>query len=75
MGVNPIFQQFAKRIMYDGRKTLFWEDIWINNLPLAIQFPRLYNLAFKKMQTVHTIKHEGWGVIRFRRLSYGETLA
>jgi hypothetical protein len=75
MGLNPIFQQFAKRVMNDGRKTLFWEDGWVNNIPLATQFPRLYNLAFRKPLTVYTVKQEGWGVIRFRRLLYGETLA
>jgi hypothetical protein len=75
MGANPIFQQFAKRVMKDSKKILFWEDSWVNNIHLATQFPRLYNLAFKKCLTVHTVKQEGWGVIRFRRLLYGETLA
>jgi hypothetical protein len=42
--------------------------------PLATRFPRMYNLAFKKCLTVYTVKQEGWGVIRFRRLLYGETL-
>jgi hypothetical protein len=47
----------------------------VNNIPLATQFPGLYNLAFKKNLTVYTVKHEGWGVIRFRRLLYDETFA
>jgi hypothetical protein len=75
MGVNPIFQQFAKRVMKDGKKTLFWGDNWVNNIPLATQFPRLYNLAFKKCLTVYTVKQEGWGLVRFRRMLYGKTLA
>jgi hypothetical protein len=74
MGVNPIFQHFAKGIMCDGRKTLFWENSWVNNISLAMQFSRLYNLTFKKRLNVYDAKHEGWGVIRFRRLLYGETL-
>jgi hypothetical protein len=75
MGVNPIFQQFDKRVMYDGRNIVLWEDSWVNNIPLVVRFLRLYSLAFKKMLTIYTIKHEGWGVIRFRRMLYGETLA
>jgi hypothetical protein len=41
----------------------------------AVQFPRLYNLAFRKMLTIHDVKPDGWGVTRFRRLMYGETRA
>jgi hypothetical protein len=61
MGVNPIFQKFARKAMNDGRKTLFWEDRWVINIPLATQFPRLYNLAFRKNLTVYIVKQEGWG--------------
>jgi hypothetical protein len=64
MGVTGFFQQFGKREMNDGRKTLFWEDAWVNSIPLAVQFPRLYNLAFRKLLTVYQTKEEGWGVIR-----------
>jgi hypothetical protein len=27
------------------------------------------------MVIVHDVEHDGWGVIKFRRLMYGETLA
>jgi hypothetical protein len=47
MSVNDIFQQHRERVMLGGEKTLFWEDKWVNNAPLSVQFPRLYQLSFQ----------------------------
>ncbi|GJZ74956.1 RNA-directed DNA polymerase, eukaryota, reverse transcriptase zinc-binding domain protein [Tanacetum coccineum] len=33
-----------KRKIGDGMSTLFWHDVWINDTPLAQQFPRLFLL-------------------------------
>jgi hypothetical protein len=46
MSVNDIFQQYSERVMLGGEKTLFWKDNWVNNAPLSVQFPRLYQLSF-----------------------------
>jgi hypothetical protein len=59
MSVNPIFQQHCERITKNGEKTLFWTDKWVNDSPLAVQFPRLYLLTFQKDITVKTAKSEG----------------
>ena len=75
MGVNHTFQQYTEKILNDGGKTLFWEDSWVNNTPLAVQFPRLYNVTFSRFITVADLKREGWGYIRFRRTLFGETAA
>jgi hypothetical protein len=32
----------------DGNDTLFWQDIWVGEIPLKIKFPRLYELALNK---------------------------
>ena len=48
MKVNHTFQQFACKIMNDGKRTLFWEDTWVNNSPLKEQFPRLFNIYFSQ---------------------------
>ncbi|GJT12599.1 RNA-directed DNA polymerase, eukaryota [Tanacetum coccineum] len=32
----------------NGANTLFWEDCWINDVPLSRSFPRLYALELKK---------------------------
>lgn len=29
----------------DGQEVRFWEDNWINGLPLSDQFPNLYNIV------------------------------
>jgi hypothetical protein len=86
MYVNPICQQHCERVTQNGKKTLFWRvtqngkktlfwtDKWVNNSPLAVQFPRLYLLSFQKDITVSKAKNEGWVVFQFRRMLYGETL-
>jgi hypothetical protein len=56
LSVKEIFQQFSERVMVNGEKTLFWEDNWVNNAPLAVQFPRLYQLSFQKGFTVKNLK-------------------
>jgi hypothetical protein len=60
--------------MVNREKTLFWEDNWVNNAPLAVQFLRLYQLSFQKGFTVKNLKQQGWDMIRFRRTLLGDTL-
>ena len=48
--------------MGDGRDTLFWYDTWVGELPLRLQFPRLFDLAVYKERTVEEMKRLGWGV-------------
>ena len=67
LGVNNIFQQFAVRKINNGAKTMFWEDVWVNDSPLALQFPGLSALTFTKMVTVKKVKDEGWEIFRFKR--------
>jgi hypothetical protein len=73
MAVNSIFQQQCERIIKNGRKTLFWTDSWVNNSPLASEFPRLFHITFQKEITLFKVKDGGSGSIRFRRTLYGET--
>jgi hypothetical protein len=53
-------------ILNYGKKTLLWEDSWVNNIPFAIQFSRIFNPACRKALTVHDVKNDGCGLIRFR---------
>jgi hypothetical protein len=32
----------------DGRRTLFWTDCWLGEAPLAIRFPRLFDICASK---------------------------
>jgi hypothetical protein len=46
----------------------------VNNAPLLVQFPRLYQLSFQKGFIVRNLKQQGWDMIQFRRTLFGETL-
>ena len=66
-GVNNTFQQFVKKIVNNGEKTLFWIDSWINGSPLATSFPRLYSLTFNKNVSASEMKTRGWGASGLER--------
>ena len=45
----------------DGCTTMFWEDSWLDDVPLAVSFSRLYELSDFKMTTVREMFVLGWG--------------
>lgn len=45
----------------DGRNTLFWEDPWLDGVPLAVSFSRLFELTERKLVTVEEMFYLGWG--------------
>ncbi|XP_039688712.1 uncharacterized protein [Medicago truncatula] len=45
----------------DGCHTLFWEDTWLDDVPLAVSFPRLFELSNFKLSTVREMFMLGWG--------------
>ncbi|GJT25809.1 hypothetical protein Tco_0895746 [Tanacetum coccineum] len=49
-GIN--LQSHMKKKVGNGVHTLFWEDPWLNDLPLMNVFPRLYALECDKKVTV-----------------------
>ncbi|GJS22452.1 RNA-directed DNA polymerase, eukaryota [Tanacetum coccineum] len=51
--------------------TLFWEDTWINDIPLSQTFPRLYALESKKHITVAEKLSEASLIVSFRRAPRG----
>ncbi|XP_024634465.1 uncharacterized protein [Medicago truncatula] len=46
----------------DGCHTLFWEDPWLEDVPLAVSFSRLYELSNFKLATVREMSLLGWGL-------------
>nr|GEX15772.1 RNA-directed DNA polymerase, eukaryota, reverse transcriptase zinc-binding domain protein [Tanacetum cinerariifolium] len=50
-----------KRKIGDGMSTLFWHDVWINDTPLAQQFPRLFLLEEFK----NVVGGDRWNGSRF----------
>jgi hypothetical protein len=51
MGLNHTFQRFAETMMNNGEKTLSWEDVWVNNSPMSMQFMWLYMVSLTKLST------------------------
>ena len=74
MKVRELFLSLTRRVVGDGAKTLFWEDVWPGDKKVAELFPRLYNISFDKMITVKKAKSFGWASFTFRRTLHGEYL-
>ena len=74
MEVKDSSYRCCQRVVGDGRKTRFCEDVWLRDKPLCLVFPRLYNLTFCRHVTVAKVFSQDFDCIRFRRCLYGETL-
>ena len=46
------FRKFETFIIKDGSQIRFWEDAWLGNSPLRVQYPQLYNIVRKKQAMV-----------------------
>ena len=44
---------FCKKKIGDGKSTRFWDDIWLGDSSLKVQFPRIYELERDKSALVH----------------------
>ena len=64
VGVGNWFDNNLRRMVGDGRNTLFWYDTWIGDCPLRLKFPRLFDLALEKESMVREMESRGWGVDR-----------
>jgi len=61
VGVGRWFDDNVRRVIGDGRDTLFWYDTWVGKLPLSVRYPRLFDLAVVKECTVEEMWRLGWG--------------
>jgi hypothetical protein len=52
----------------DGTTVLFWEDVWLGDTPLALQYPSLYNIVQRKDVFVANVLGQTPMNIGFRRL-------
>jgi hypothetical protein len=55
----------------NGENTRFWEDAWLGNKPLAVQYPYLYNIVQRKNVLVATVLNQNPLNIAFRRTLTG----
>ena len=67
--MKPIFFKYCRKIMDCGygRRTRFWEDLWLGDNPLCIKFPRLHSLTFSANSLVPKLIKSEFATVRFRR--------
>uniref|UniRef100_A0A8I6YHX2 Reverse transcriptase zinc-binding domain-containing protein n=1 Tax=Hordeum vulgare subsp. vulgare TaxID=112509 RepID=A0A8I6YHX2_HORVV len=71
MRTKTAFFNRTRFIIGNGEKTRFWEDTWIGEEPLALQYPQLYNIAQRKQTSVAVVLRETPLNIQFRRALIG----
>jgi len=59
-GVGSWFDDNTRRVVGDGRHTLFWHDNWVGGIPLKNRFPRMFVLAETQDSTVEEMWRLGW---------------
>ena len=72
MKTKVAFFSRTKFIVGNGREIRFWEDTWLGDSPLALQYPSLYNIAQRKEVSVATVLGSVPLNIQFRRSVIGE---
>ncbi|KAG2546014.1 hypothetical protein PVAP13_9KG028826 [Panicum virgatum] len=73
-GLQQIRERFkwgATFTLGDGRNILFWEDVWVGDIPLRLEFPNLYEYSYNKNCVVSECWIEGEWKMNFRR-SFGQ---
>jgi hypothetical protein len=60
-GVGRWFDDNIRRVVGDGRNTLFLYDNWIGDILLRYKFPRLFDLTVDKECKVEEMRRLGWG--------------
>ena len=55
MRVKAAFFNRTKFIVGNGNNTRFWEDTWLGDTPLALQYPTLHHIVQRRDVLVATI--------------------
>ena len=72
MRTKETFFHRVKFVVGDGMTTRFWEDTWLGEAPLALQYPTLYNIVQRKEDYVAIVLQTVPLNIQFRRALVGE---
>jgi len=56
------FTEHVSRGVGNGRKTLFWSDVWCGRVSFRVRFSRLFELSVFKGESVLEMSQLGWGV-------------
>ena len=71
MRVKSAFFNRTKFIIGNGTTPRFWEDTWLGETPLALQYPSLYSIVQRRDAHVATILQSIPLNIHFRRTLAG----
>jgi hypothetical protein len=71
LSLRDNFYKYCKSEVVNGLETSFWKSIWIGNLPLSVQFPVLFDLAYDKDVTVNDAFTSNFETLTFRRRIVG----
>ena len=58
-GVGKWFEENIRRVVGNGRDTLFWYDRWLGDVSLRVKFSRLFDLAVEKESSVEDLWRRG----------------
>uniref|UniRef100_A0A453JLI5 Reverse transcriptase zinc-binding domain-containing protein n=2 Tax=Aegilops tauschii subsp. strangulata TaxID=200361 RepID=A0A453JLI5_AEGTS len=72
MRTKDLFFRRVKFVIGNGMSTRFWEDTWLGETPLALQYPTLYNIVQRKEDYVGIVFQNIPLNIQFRRTLVGE---
>jgi hypothetical protein len=67
MASKKFFFRHGTFTINDGSQIRFWEDNWLDNVPLCEQYPALYNIVHRKSDTIPTEKTTSPPDVTFRR--------
>lgn len=74
MKVKCILFHYGIFNIKDGSEIRFWEDNWLDNSPLKVQYPSLYNIAYQKQDSVAKVLESFPVNISFRKNLSGSKL-
>ncbi|KAJ4795769.1 RNA-directed DNA polymerase (reverse transcriptase)-related family protein [Rhynchospora pubera] len=57
--LKPLFNLGCKRIVGNGDNISFWNEVWLDNIPLSRTFPLLFNKTNKPKATISQVWNEG----------------
>jgi hypothetical protein len=58
--VKHLFKCGVIHVVGDGKRTQFWNDVWITSSPLRISFPRIYDICDNKNISVAGCAQMDW---------------
>ena len=74
MKVKDDFMQWMSFKIQNGEQTRLWEDNWLGNTSLKLQYLNLYNLAYHKHDIFHKVLNTTPLNVSFRRNLQGNNL-